>query len=91
MSLLYLRTSLWGKIADKMVDKTFNKNKIKETTDANLNDLEINDNSAKDNLIIITRIVSNNINLENNDKFNAPLEILVSDNKEIQTKLTVNT
>ena len=74
-----------------MVDKTFKKNKTKETTDANLNNLEINDNSAKDNLIIITRIVSNNINLENNDKFNVPLEILVSDNKEIQTKLTVNT
>ena len=55
------------------------------STDPNLNDLEINDNSAKDNLITITRTNCINGNLGNNDDFNVPLEILVNDNKEIQT------
>ena len=73
------------KIADKMADKTCKKNKTKETTDPNLNDLEINDNSAKDNLITITRTDCINGNLGNNDDFNVPLEILVNDNKETQT------
>ena len=36
------------------------KNKTKETTDPNLNDLEINDNSTKDNLITPTRVDCNN-------------------------------
>ena len=72
--------------ADKMVDKTFKKNKTKETTDPNLNDLEINDNTAKDNLITIRRIDCINGNLGNNDEFNVPLEILVNDNKETQAK-----
>ena len=44
------------KIADKMADKTYKKNKIKETTDPNLNELEINDNSTIEKIIIITRI-----------------------------------
>ena len=69
-----------------MVDKTFKKNKTKETTDPNLNDFEINDNSVKDNLITITRIDCINGNLENNDEFNVPLEILVNHNKETQTE-----
>ena len=60
--------------------------KNKETTDPNLNDLEINDNSSKDNIIIITRIDCNNGILENNNEFNIPLEILVNDNKETLTK-----
>ena len=68
-----------------MADKTFKKNKTKETT-ANLNDLEINDNTAKDNLITIRRIDCIKGNLGNNDEFNVPLEILVNDNKETQTK-----
>ena len=79
------------KIADKMADKTCKKNKTKETTDPNLNDLEINDNSAKDNLITITRIDCIKGNLGNNDEFSVPFEILVNDNKETQTKITVNT
>ena len=69
-----------------MADKTFKKNKTKETTDPNLNDLEINDNTAKDNLITIRRIDCINSNLRNNDEFNVPLEILVNDNRETQTK-----
>ena len=36
----------------KIADKPFKKNKTKEATDPNKNDLEINDDSAKDNLII---------------------------------------
>ena len=68
-----------------MADKTFKKNKTKETI-ANLNDLEINDNTAKDNLITIRRTDCINGNLGNNDEFNIPLEILVNDNKETQTK-----
>ena len=70
-----------------MADKTFKKNKTKETKDPNLNDLEINDNSAKDSLVTITRIDCINSNLGNNDEFNVPLEILVNDNKETQTKI----
>ena len=70
-----------------MKDKTFKKNKTKETTDSNLNDLEINDNSAKDNLITTTRIDCINGNLEITvDELNVPLEILANDNKETQTK-----
>ena len=69
-----------------MADKTFKKNKTKETADPNLNDLEINDNTAKDNLITIRRIDCINGNLRNNDEFNVPLEILVNDNRERQTK-----
>ena len=53
--------------ADKMGD-TSKKNKTKETTDPNLNDLEINDNTAKDNLITIRRIDCINGNLGNNDE-----------------------
>ena len=68
------------------LDKTFKINKIKETTDPNLNYLEINDNSAKDNLITITRIGCISGNLGNNDEFNVPREILVNDNKETQAK-----
>ena len=52
-----------------MVDKTFKKNKTKESTDSNLNDLEINGNSAKDNLITKTRIDCIDVNLINNDEF----------------------
>ena len=55
------------KITDKMADKTFKKNKTKETTDPNLNDLEINDNSAKDDLITITRIDCINGNFGNKE------------------------
>ena len=73
-------------MAEKMVDRTFKKNKTKETTDPNLNDLKINDNAAKDNLITITRIDCINGNLGNNDEFNVPLEILVNDNKETDKK-----
>ena len=69
-----------------MVDKTFKKNKTKETTGPNINDLEMNDNPAKDNLITITRIDWINSNSGNNDEFNVPLEILVNNNKETQTK-----
>ena len=69
-----------------MADKTFKKNKTKETTDPNLNELEINDNTDKDNLITIRRIDCINGNLGNNDEFNIPHEILVNDNKETQTK-----
>ena len=69
-----------------MADKTFKKNITKETTDPNLNGLEINDNSATDNLITITRIDCINGNLGNNDEFNNPVEILVNDNKETQTR-----
>ena len=79
------------KIADKMADKTCKKNKTKETTDPNLNDLEINDNSAKDNLITMTRIDCINGNLGNNDEINVSLEILLIDNKETQTRIIVNT
>ena len=71
---------------DKIADKTFKKNKTKETTDPNLYDLEINDNSAKDNLITITRIDCIKGNLGNNDEFNVPLEVLVNDKKETQTR-----
>ena len=39
-----------------MADKTYKKNKIKETTDPTLNELEINDNSTIEKIIIITRI-----------------------------------
>ena len=46
----------------------------------------INDNSVKANLITITRIVCISGNLGNNDECNVPLEILVNDNKETQTK-----
>ena len=73
-----------------MTDETFKKNLTKETTDPNLNDLEINDNSVIDNLITITRIDCINGNLGNNDEFNVPLEILVNDNKETQ-EIIVNT
>ena len=59
-------------IADKMADKMAEK-----TSDPNLNDLEINDNSTIDKVISVTRIDCNNCNLENNDEFNIPLEILV--------------
>lgn len=52
-----------------MVDKTFKKNKTTESTDSNLNDLEINGNSAKDNLITKTRIDCIDGNLINNDEF----------------------
>ena len=69
-----------------MADKTCQKNKTKETTDPNLNDFEINDNLAKDNLITITRTNCINRNLGNNDEFNVPLEILANDNKKAQTK-----
>ena len=69
-----------------MADKTFKKNKTRETTDPNLNDFEINDNSAKDNFITLTRINCINGNLGNNDEFSVPLEILEHDNKETQTK-----
>ena len=69
-----------------MADKTFKKNITKETTDPSLTGLEINDNSAKDNLITITRIDCINGNLGNNDEFNNPVEILVNDNKETQTR-----
>ena len=48
--------------------------------------MEINDNSAKDNLITITRIGCINGNLGKNDEFNVPLEILVNDNKKIDKK-----
>ena len=48
--------------------------------------MEINDNSTKDNLITITRIDCINGNLGNTDEFNVPLEILVNDNKETQTR-----
>ena len=48
--------------------------------------MEINDNSAKDNLITITRIDCIKGNLGNNDEFSVPFEILVNDNKETQTK-----
>ena len=47
--------------------------------------MEINDSSTIDNLITITRIDCNNGNLENNDEFNIPPEIVVNDNKETQT------
>ena len=69
-----------------MADKTVKINKTKETTDPNLNYLEINDNSATDNLITITRIGCINGNLGKNDEFNGPLEILVNDNKKIDKK-----
>ena len=69
-------------MADKTADKTAKINKTKETTDPNLNYLEINDNSAKDNLITIARIGCVNGNLVKNDEFNIPLEILVNDNKK---------
>ena len=69
-----------------MASKTFKKNITKQTTDPNLNDLEINDNSVKDNLITITRIDCINPNLGNNDEFNVPLETLINDNKEAQTR-----
>ena len=72
-----------NKMANKIADKTFKKNK---TTDPNLNDLGINDNSAKDNLITMTKIDCINGNLGNNDEFNVPLEILINYNKETQTK-----
>ena len=65
-----------------MADKTFKKNKTKQTT-----------NSAKDNLITITRIDCNNGNLENNDQFNVPLEILLNNNngiKNITKNITMN-
>ena len=48
--------------------------------------MEINDNSAKDNLITKTRTGFINGNLGNNDKFNVELEIIVNDNKETHTK-----
>ena len=45
-------------IADMMTDKTYEKNKTKETTDPNLNDFEINDNSTTIyNLTTITGLV----------------------------------
>ena len=69
-----------------MADKTVKIYKTKETTDPNLNYLEINNNSAKDNLITITRIGCINGNLGKNDEFNVPLEILVNDNKKIDKK-----
>ena len=69
-------------MADKTADKTAKINKTKETTDPNLNYLEINDNSAKDNLITIARIGCVNGNLGKNGEFNIPLEILVNDNKK---------
>ena len=69
-----------------MADKAFKKNITKETTDPDLNDLEINDNSTIDNLITITRTDCINDNLGNNDKFNVPLEILVNDDKGTQTR-----
>ena len=70
-----------------MADKILKKNKTKETANPNLNDLEINDNSAKENLITITRIDCIKGNLGNNNETNVPLEILVNDNKEAQTKI----
>ena len=73
-------------MADKMADKNYNKNKTKETTDPNFNDLKIKDNSTIDNLITIMGISHKNSNLENNDEFNLPLEILVNDNTEAQTR-----
>ena len=73
-------------LADKMADKTVKINKTKETTDPNLNYLEINDNSAKDNLITITRIGCINGNLGKNDEFDVQLEILINDNKKIDKK-----
>ena len=69
-----------------MADKNYNKNKTKETTDPNFNDLKIKDNSTIDNLITIMGISHKNSNLENNDEFNLPLEILVNDNTEAQTR-----
>ena len=48
--------------------------------------MEINDNSTKDNLITITRTDCINGNLGNTDEFHVPLEILVNDNKETQTR-----
>ena len=74
------------KMADKMGNKTFKKNITKETTDPELNDLEINDNSTIDNLITITRIDCINDNLGNNDKFNVLLEVLLNYDKETQTR-----
>ena len=45
-------------IADTMTDKTYEKNKTKETTGPNLNDFEINDNSTTIyNLTTITGLV----------------------------------
>ena len=58
-----------------------------KTTNPNLNDLEINDNSI-DNLITIAGIDFNTINLENKDEFNIPLKILANNNKE--TRTTIN-
>ena len=52
--------------------------------------MEINDNSAKDNLITKTRTGFINGNLGNNDKFDVELEILINDNKETLW-ITVNT
>ena len=75
------------KMVDKMADKTHKKSKTKETTDPNLNDLEINCDSAIDNLFNITRIDCSNGNLENNDEFNVSIEIL----KKHRQKITVNT
>ena len=69
-----------------MADKNYNKNKTKETTDPNFNDLKIKDNSTIDNLIPIMGIGHKNSNLENNDEFNLPLEILANDNTEAQTR-----
>ena len=57
-----------------MGEESFKINKTKESTDPNLNYLDINDNSAKDDLIATRRIDCNNGNLENNDEFNIPLE-----------------
>ena len=76
-TILFPSLKTRDKIADKMAEKTYKKNKIKETADPNLNDLEINDISTIDKVISVTRIDCNNCKLENNGEFNIPLEILV--------------
>ena len=45
-----------SKMADKIENKTFKKNKTKETADPNPNGFGINDNTTKDNLITVMRI-----------------------------------
>ena len=50
-------------MVNKIANRRYKKKKTKETTDPNLNDLEINDNSTIDNLITIPIIDYNYSNL----------------------------